>query len=253
MKKIILHFVWLIPVLVLFSCEKELHKYEGKPTIYFNEAGRLPDYSSEVIKDSTLLSFSLVAVEDSIVNMVVKVIGEKSPEDRAYTLSVSPNSDAIEGVHYEVLDDEFVIRKNELTDTVNIKFFRTADMQEKTFLLGFDLLENENFAIAMFDKILNQNTGKLHSYVTYRWFLNDIIKKPGRWLDGYLGTFSRKKLFLMVDVLNVDPAYMDTSISIAEILAYGKYMQRYLNEQRAAGNTILEEDGTVMVMGASSQ
>src|SRR5690606_24229579 len=100
---------------------------------------------------------------------------------------------------------------------------------------------NEYFSTSMKDKVLNTNTGKIHSFVTYRWFVNDIIKRPGRWLDGYLGTFTRKKLFLMVEVLGIDPAYLDGSVSIPETLAYGKFMQRYLNEQRGAGNTILEE------------
>jgi hypothetical protein len=91
------------------------------------------------------------------------------------------------------------------------------------------------------------------NFINYRWFINDIIKKPTRWLDFYLGTFSRKKLNLMVEVLNVDPQYMDTNISIAETLAYGKFMQRYLNEQKAAGNLILDEDGQPMNMGSAAQ
>jgi hypothetical protein len=46
---------------------------------------------------------------------------------------------------------------------------------------------------------------------------------------------------------------MDTNISIAETLAYGKFMQRYLNEQKAAGNLILDEDGQPMNMGSAAQ
>lgn len=252
MKKILLN-LGVLSVFTFFACEKELPKYEGKPTIYFNEAGRLPAYSGEVIKDSTVLSFSFVTSVDSLVDMVVKVVGEKSSQDRPYSLNPSANSTAVAGLHYEILNQEFIIPKGELTDTVQIKFLRTEDMKETTFLLSFDLLENEYFSTSMYNKVLNSNTGKTHSFVTYRWFVNDIVKKPGRWLDGYLGPFSRKKLFLMVDILGVNPAYLDTSVSIAETIAYGTFMQRYLNEQRLAGNTILDEDGTDMIMGSEVQ
>jgi hypothetical protein len=125
-------------------------------------------------------------------------------------------------------------------------------MQAKDFTLNFDLQENSQFITLMNNKVIN-TAGKKMSFVNYRWFVNDIIKKPGRWLDTYFGTFSRKKLFLMVEVLGADPGKMDTSISIAESLAYGKFMQRYLNDQRIAGNTILEDDGSIMIMGPSVQ
>ncbi len=91
------------------------------------------------------------------------------------------------------------------------------------------------------------------SLVSFRWFANDIIKKPARWLDTYLGTFTRKKLLLMAQVLGFEPAYLDASVSIVEMTAYGKFMQRYLNEQKAAGNTVYEDDGSEMTMGPSVQ
>lgn len=254
MKKILKGLLWLIPFVILSSCEKELHKYEGKPTIYFNETARTPQYSGEVIKDSTVISFSLAAENDSIVNMVIMTMGEKVDADRPYLLKVGANSDMVEGTHYEMLNSEFVIRKNQLADTIHMKFFRTPEMEERNFLLSFDLLENENFSTSMQNKVLDATTGKTHSFVTYRWYVNDIIKRPSRWFDAYLGVFSRKKLFLMAEVMNIEPAYLDTSVAIAEMFAYGKFMQRYLNEQRAAGNTIYEEDETtIMVMGPSAQ
>ncbi len=253
MKKHIYIYLLLMGAILGVSCEKTLSTYEGKPTIYFNEAGRLPNFSGEVLRDSTLLSFSLAKSQDSIVRMVITTIGEKKDFDRPYTLAINPASTAREGVHYQFLNHQQRIKKNELTDTVSIRFMRSADMQLNTFLLSFDLKDNDHFSTLMKSKIINNTTLKQHSFINYRWFVNDIIKKPARWLDGYLGVFSRKKLFLMVEVTGVDPAYMDTSISIVELTAYGKYMQRYLNEQNSAGNPIYEEDGSLMVMGPSVQ
>ncbi|WAC40816.1 DUF4843 domain-containing protein [Pedobacter sp. SL55] len=252
MNKLFFNLLGFAVLTILLSCEKELHKYEGKPAVYFNEAGRLPAFGGEVLRDSTIMSFSLAKAQDSIVSMVVATVGAKKDVDRPYKLVINSSSDAIAGNHYQILNPTFVIKKNQLGDTVKIKFFRKTDMQAKTFLLSFDLQENENFSPEMKYRVLTSSNKKI-SLINYRWFVNDIIKRPGRWLDGYLGVFTRKKLLLIAETLSIEPAYLDASVSIAEMTAYGKFMQRYLNEQRAAGNTIYEEDGSEMVMGASVQ
>ncbi|MGM9476550.1 DUF4843 domain-containing protein [Pedobacter sp. GSP4] len=253
MKRNIISIIAIIITMIMLSCEKPLNTYNSKDAIYFNDAARLPLFSGEVIKDSTIVSFSLAKSQDSIVNMVIGTTGGKSSQDRPYRLSVNASSTAKEGVHFEILNKSFSIKKDQLKDTVKIKFLRKTDMQTNTFLLSFDLLDNENFITAMNNKVTNQTTGKKISYINYRWYVNDIIKRPARWLDTYMGTFTRKKLFLMVSILDVDPAYLDTSVSIAEMVAYAKYMQRYLNDQKLLGNTILEDDGSIMIMGPSVQ
>lgn len=253
MKRNIIPIIAIAITMIMLSCEKPLNTYDSKDAIYFNDAARLPLFSGEVIKDSTVVSFSLAKSKDSVVNMVISTTGAKSSKDRPYQLSVNASSTAKEGVHFEILNKSFSIKKDQLKDTVKIKFLRKTDMQTNTFLLSFDLQDNENFVTAMNNKVTNQTTGKKISYVNYRWYVNDIIKRPARWLDTYMGTFTRKKLFLMVSILDVDPAYLDTSVSIAEMVAYAKYMQRYLNDQKSLGNIILEDDGSIMIMGPSVQ
>lgn len=255
MKNIHHLFLACATITCLFSCEKELHKYEGKPTVYFNETARPLAYSSEVLKDSTVISFSLTkgTIVDSLVHMVIATIGNSVDKDRPYKIALNSSSTAIEGKHYQMITKDLSIKKNQLRDTIWLRFMRTPDMKDQNFILSFDLLENENFSVDMQYKVTNQTTGQKLNFNNYRWFIDDIIKKPTRWLDFYLGTFSRTKLNLMVEVLNVDPQYMDTNISIAETLAYGKFMQRYLNEQKAAGNVILDEDGQPMNMGSAAQ
>lgn len=253
MKKNISNIIGLVMTVLLFSCNKELQKFDDKAIIYFNETGRSPAYSGEVLRDSTILSFSLSKVSDSIVTMVVNTIGAPQNLDRPYTMLVNPLSNAVPGKHYEIINQDFVIKKNQQADTIKIKFHRLEEMQNESFLLSFDLQDNENFATSMKDKILDKITGKKISYINYRWYVNDIIKRPARWWDGALGVFTRKKLFLIAEVLGVDPAYLDTTASLAETTAYGKFMQRYLNEQQSEGNIIYEENGTIMIMGPSVQ
>jgi len=253
MKRLIFKIIAFLLVITIFSCKKPLHTYEGKDSIYFNEGARLPLYQGEVLKDSTIVSFSLVKAQDSIVEMVIKTTGAISTEDRPYQLTVNPASTIKEGVHFQFVKKDGTIKRNKLTDTVKLKFFRTTDMLTNTLLLSFDLQENEHFVTSLKNRIINTSTGKKISAINYRWFVNDIIKKPGRWQDFYFGTFTRKKLLLMASILNFEPVYLDATVSIAEAVAYGKYMQRYLNEQKLSGNTILEDDGSVMAMGAGVQ
>ncbi|SDK25651.1 protein of unknown function [Pedobacter sp. ok626] len=254
MKRITVHISVLLLLITMFSCKKqELKTYEGLPSVYFNETNRRLKFQGEVLTDSSVLSFSLAKVKDSVVTVITTTVSTPSSQDRTYELVIDPASTAIAGTHYDVLPKVFTIKKNTVTDTVRIKFFRTTDLQTKGVTLFFDLKPNENFSTPMIDKTINATTKQKISYIKYRYFINDIIKRPGRWLDGYLGKFSRKKLELMTTVLNVDPAYLDTSVQIGETLGYGLYMQRYLNEMRLAGKTVYEDDGTEMVMGPSAQ
>jgi hypothetical protein len=254
MKRNIIKIAALLCLTLAFACKKEqLFTYEGLPSLYFKETNRPIKYQGEVLTDSSVLSFSLAKVKDSVVQLVIATISAPADRDRTYKLVIDPSSTAVSGVHYQSLPDVLTIKKNSQMDTLKIKFFRTTDLQVKGVTLFLNLMPNENFSTPMEDKVINTGTGKKISYIKYRYFINDIIKKPGRWLDGYLGTFSRKKLELMIAVLNIDPAYIDTSVQIGELIGYGLYMQRYLNEMRLAGKTVYEVDGTEMVMGKDVQ
>jgi hypothetical protein len=255
MKNIIYNLALLLLLSVAgLSCKKsELFTYQGKADIYFDAATKLPGFNGEVITDSTIVSFAYSTVQDSISKIIIGVTGAMKDYDRSYKLQVSPVSTAVAGKHYDFISTDFVIKKNTLKDTLFLNLHRTKDMQSTEPLLILHLEENDSFVTSMRDKLLSTTTGKKMSYVTYKVYVNDIIKKPSGWFDFYLGTFSRKKLFLMVDVLSVEPSFFIGTPSLGILLAYGKFMQRYLNEMKAAGKTIYEEDGTEMIMGTEAQ
>lgn len=125
-------------------------------------------------------------------------------------------------------------------------------MQESNFTIIFKLKENENFNTAMISKTISPT--RTLSYIKYTVNVNDILAKPKRWLDAYLGTFTRKKLFMVCDMLDTTPAYLDSQAGVGDIVFYGQYMQRYLNQMDKDGKTIYEDDGiTPMKMGPSVQ
>ncbi|KIO74606.1 hypothetical protein TH53_25440 [Pedobacter lusitanus] len=249
MKKIIYSLSALLTLVTAGSCKKQLMTYEGLPDIYFNEAARLPAYSGEVLTDSTVLSFSLALAKDSVKNIVVAVTGAPADHDREYSLTINSASTAVEGTHYTPIPKTLTIKKNKLLDTIPVKFFRTTDLRTRTVTLLLDLQANSNFVNQMNNKVLDKQTGKVKSFITYRIYVNDMLKKPKLWFDGYLGVFTQKKLNLIMEILKITPAYLDATASLGEQGAYGGYMQRYLNEMKTAGQTIYEDDGTEMMMG----
>ncbi|TCD29745.1 DUF4843 domain-containing protein [Pedobacter psychrodurus] len=252
MKKIIFSISAIMVLIVMVSCQKQLMTYEGKPDIYFNEAGKITN-SSQFNTDSISISFSLAKGTDSVQKVIIASTGAMSSTDRSYKLEVDPASTAIVGKHYDALPTSLFIKKNRTRDTVSLKIHRTVDMQTNSYVLYLNLVANENFATEMRDKVTNAATGTKMNFIKYKIIMSDILKKPRRWSDNLMGTFTRKKLFFMCDYLNITPAYLDTSISVAEGTAFPKLIQRYLNEQKIAGKTIYEDDGSEMSMGPDAQ
>ncbi|WP_443937784.1 DUF4843 domain-containing protein [Pedobacter sp. MW01-1-1] len=240
----------LFAVLAITACKKESPLiYEAKSEIYFQQAEKAV---TRLPKDSTAISFALVTYNDTVTKVVIAATGAKSEVDRTYKLTVDPLSTAKEGSDYDQLPSTFTIKKNMLTDTLAIKFHRTAAMlpaanaTEPFYLTLFLNLEsNENFENTLKDDAVNGL-----SKTKYRFFVNDQIIRPIGWVDICFGVFSRKKLLLMSDVLGITPAYLNQKgLALGETLAYGRFMQRYLADQILAGNTIKEEDGRTMSMG----
>ncbi|TCC97785.1 DUF4843 domain-containing protein [Pedobacter hiemivivus] len=255
--------IYVIAVILFFfggiiGCKKDLKTYEGEGGIYFPSSYRFSN-GLQIGVDSTLISFAYAktTAKDSTIFLPVKIDGKVADIDREFKLSITPASTAVEGTHYEMLSKTFIIPANQITGVIGISLKRTPDMLDKNFLLVLKLEENTNFKTLMQDVVINTTTGKKKSYIQHTLWINDILKKPRSWLDTYMGPFSRKKLFLLADLAEInDIADLDnTSITtIPKTIYYGTFMQRYLNEMRAMGKTIYEEDGvTEMIMGPSVQ
>jgi hypothetical protein len=252
--------VYIMALLLLCSssfmaCKKDLKTYDGLSGIYFVKA---VDRVSYVGVDSTVVSFAYAksTVKDSIMKLVVGVSGRPENKDRSFKLTINPASTAIASQHYEIMNPDFIIPANKLQDTLKIKLKRTISMLTQTYLLKLRLENNENFDTPMQDRIINSVTGKKLSFVNHTIWINDIIVKPKTWMEAYLGDFSRKKLFLLAEVAEIkDLGVLDdlSATPFTKILYYGSFMQRYLNEMKAAGKTIYEDNGSEMIMGPSVQ
>jgi hypothetical protein len=233
------------------ACKKsEIKTYDGEVSIYFPRSVTSPYLDTLAVT----FTFAPPSVTDSVILVPVRIAGAPESVNRAYELAVSSESSAVEGADYEFLSTKpFEIKAGKVADTVRIKLNRKPELMDQQKSLILSLKPNENFKTDILYRIKNAITGEKVSHVDYKIYFNDILRKPGRWLDTYLGTFTRKKAFLMIELLNIDLAYLDNAAAIPEIVYYGKFLQRYLNEKAGMGETIYEEDGTPMVMGPSVQ
>ncbi|HWW41014.1 DUF4843 domain-containing protein [Pedobacter sp.] len=253
-KKIYTIFLLLLIGSVMVSCKKGLETYDGQASIYF--ANAVESIDKKPVSDSTVISFAFAGetVKDSVLKLVVRATGATTSADRVYNLVIDPSSTLAKQQQYEILNQKFIIPANKVADTLRIRLKRTKEMQDKDFKLVLNLIENDQFKTLMQSTVLNSSTGKKLSYIKQIVWVNDILKQPKLWFDFYFGTFSRKKIFLMAEVMNFNISELDTyDTPIAKVLYYGGFMQRYLNEMKADGKTIYDEDGSEMTMGPGVQ
>ncbi|MDF2192828.1 DUF4843 domain-containing protein [Paraflavitalea sp. CAU 1676] len=238
---------------VLAGCEKDIKTFDGKPDVYFQYASQPRQSFNTILVDSTIVSFAYAsaAYKDSVLVVPIKVSGLVMDYDRPYLIKANDSSTAKAGVHYEIINSDFTIGAGKISDTVYLKLKRIPEMLTQSFNIYLELHPNENFGVGLEKKLASAN--KYVSTIRHRVMVDDILKKPMYWIDGYLGVFSRKKLYLMSEQLDIPIDKLNTTVSVAEVNYYGKFMQRYLNEQKTLGNIIKEDDGTDMIMGSAVQ
>ena len=245
-----------IAMALFASCKKEnISTYSGSTSVYFTN-----NYRNSIDTGTVTFSYSLSDVKDMVIAIPVSVMGLNADMERQIKVVVADSSTAQAGVHYEILPETFKIRPGLLIDTLKIKVYRTADLQVAPVSIVLQLKTNDHFNTDMQNLITNKLTGSSYSFVQYRLMLNDILSKPRYWLVSSMGNFSRKKVYLTAAVLGLQLTDMfDVLLNNPSSLAgpsqsyWGRTMQIYLNQQKAAGTPVYDEDGTLMIMGSSVQ
>lgn len=249
MKKLLYHFFIATAVCMLFACEKGIPTYSGEKNVYFSNAA-----------DSSKISFAYEKENknDSTINVRVYTTGPISDVDRPFKLTIIDSSTtAVSGVHYTLLNQGFVIKAGAAFVNLAFKLSRTAEMKSKSYYINMVLEPNENFTTNYTWEYTNLKNKTRKQLMFYTIKIDDILSQPKAWLAGSFGTFSRKKLYALSEFFDVElPVWNITGaggISAVLMITYGKVFQRYLNDEAAIGNVILDEDGTPMKMGPNSQ
>lgn len=257
MKKLINHIVLLSLVLLCFmACETDaIDTYSGKDNIYFTYAESGDDFIVGGRERRDSIGYSFAFDEPEVQQMLVKipfaVQGNVSTEERVVKLVVDEASTVIEGTHFEI-PSQVILGAGKAVDSLPITFFRVPEMKTENLSLVLRLESNENFTTDFKSRVINSDTLSL---VKLKITINDILKMPLGWYDYYQGDFTAKKFFLMSELLDFDPIDFNDPriVNLGVQQYYATFMQRYLNEQEAVGNTIYEDDGSKMVMGPGVQ
>lgn len=233
-------FMLLVLLVAGYGCESEYEDYSGTDAIYMNET-----------TDTTRFSFTYVDVDRQVQEIKIKTIGQVYDYDRTVNLKITPVN-AVEGVDFELLAEQYVVKAGENSLVVPIVMIRTGALQKEEKVIDMELLENEYFKTyydyGSGDRVTWVKTNRLKQTLIFSEFMN---QRPATWDPYVLGTFSQKKFNLICNEMGIArEKFLDSKFMSYRTNYIASYMKKYLAEQKAAGNTIYEEDGvTEMTMG----
>ncbi|MDR6566891.1 DUF4843 domain-containing protein [Chitinophaga ginsengisegetis] len=241
----------LLTALVTGCAKSELLHYTEESNVFFSYTRFSTNYDTIMIN----FAFQGNRTEDSA-GFYVNLLGKVTPDNRLFNMTADQSSTAVADKHYRLpVNDSLFIPANANQKLVPVKILRPADLREKTVSLFLKLSPNNNFQTNM--SVFNAAATDVISATNLEIIIQDILPKPDLWDNNTsaLGAYSRKKLELLVanQSLLLAKFYTGTLYSTTQLTNYSRQFQTYLNNQKNAGKTITEEDGTEMKMGSAVQ
>lgn len=269
MKYKIYHLVYCTALLLLTAaCKKDrLLTYSASNNVYFNYiAGADPSQNQLGLYEDSIaitFAFSPSAVRDTVLGIPIAVTGEAKNYDRVIKIVADPASTAQPSTHYE-FPATFVMPAGKTSDSVHIRFKRSADLTTTDVLLHLRLQESDQFTTQLkfrsaTPKMQNRpipNTDTVWT-TSFKIIINDKLSAGPYWdrdYSSYFGDFSEKKVRLLNQLVGMPldtwSVPVTTSQQRSDLNYYGGFTARYLKDQAFAGNMIFEADGvTIMKMG----
>ena len=257
--------LFVLSLNIAFSaCEKkDISVFSTDDTgIYFQMIKGYYGTNTEVYIDSLDFSFASVqaSIKDVILNATVRTMGKVADHDRPFKVVVNKEgTTAIEGVHYEIDVDTVVVPAGASKADVNVRFFRTDDLMEKSVRLALRLEDNEYFK-CYFPEYKNMNTYtatgvQIHGD-SFSFTLSEMYTIPWYWRaiieTDYFGEWTPKKFVLINAVCGFTMSDWNSAGGTGAKIIYGRcgffatMVQKYLQEQADAGTPVLDSDGKYM-------
>lgn len=254
MKRLI--YIWVL-FLFCVACERDLMSYKGEEAIYFavqrgNSWGSEGDWP---YMPYSMAEFGSILEDTLTVRIKVMITGEEKDYPRPFKVVVNPDSTtAIEGVHYQVLADEYVLEANCSYAYVPVLLYRQPEMQTDTVTLGLKLVANDYFSLTFdefnkMDKFTNGNVVYEQFNATmHKVCMTDIMPQPKQWSIWEFGTFTPKKLNLICQKLGYTYADFqdDKKITYLQQMVISRKFSEILNQAYYDGEPILEDNGQLM-------
>lgn len=146
--------------------------------------GELIDGNGYLIQLYTFALEKDPTTTEQILNYSVKIAGMPDDVDRPFAVKLTDSlTTAIEGTHFEILEEDNIISAGETTGTISIKVMRTATMKTESYKIALTIIENDYMKAGPDKKLI----------IT----VSDKFEKPLWWYSTYsesnIGVFSVRK------------------------------------------------------------
>jgi len=180
----------------------------------------------------------------------VSLMGFVTDYDRDIAYKLGPATEAVEGKDFKILEAK--IPANKPLGAIVVEIDRTS-IKDASYRIDLTLIPNSEFQTNY--KTINRNptdTTKL-DLRDFRLRISDLLESPAMWgtLSGWFDKFSRKKLYLVAELTGGDlKEFYAERPNLSTIISWSQILKRHLQQQKAAGTPVYEEDGvTEMKVG----
>ena len=218
---------FIIIAVCLLGCEEDQLKfYHGVDNIYFYKRSAP---ASQAYVDTTVFSFAFINEADTLVSLSVRGQGEVMDFDRSFRVAVEGGT-AEEGVNFDALSDDFVLKAGEVYASVPVRIYREG-LKDKSVSMVLRLLPNEYFAQNMPYTTVKSDTIDITRHVLV---FSNKIEQPVAWSEPILGYFSEAKFRLLNEELGIQAASWYDEAQLKDMSdkakGAGVYMVNYLND-----------------------
>ena len=179
-------------LLIMTACSKsEIDTWDARPRVWFTNSN-----------DTTLFSFYTQpeGTTESVVEVPISMAGRVADEDRTVTVKDLGSSPFNPGSRYEIVSA--VIPAGEVTGMLQVKVYKTENLEEANDTLNFEICGSEVFEVGLSD------------YLHHAIIISSSLAKPSWWdstADRNVGYYSEKKLEIIYTVLGSDEIFSSAS------------------------------------------
>ena len=272
MKNINFYLVVCCLVFLFSSCEEDkLLRYGGEAdapaNVYFTAKRWTSGYEKDVFfpyesgnhtisvvpsrgVDTLSYSFSETFDSEIIVLVPISYMGNLSSKERKISYQIDSESSAQEGVDYEILAS--YVPTDSVFGGILIKFNKQNLTNEKELTITFKLLENEFFGTAFDECSRSRTESEIVNPTIISATFTEGWSKPPLWDSRNkmaFGEWSVKKAEILINVLGFPRDYVLDYVKMPSMLMpLHQLFRKYLDDMKAKGTPVLEEDGTEMTI-----
>lgn len=235
-------------VIMISSCTEKIKTYDGVAGIYFAMRVESSAVNADTMySETSSVPFIITEAEDITFNLKVKILGPVSDHDRQVTIEIVPEeTDALPG-DYDQLQPSYTLPAGAVFGSIPITFHKSASLEGTERQLTVRLVENSDFSLPI--RMWENSSDEYVDVVKHTIMFSDkYVQLPG-YATGYFGPFSEKKMALLLEVLDLKITDFNEPMPYTKARALGQKFDRYLKEQAAKGEPVLEDDGTPMTAG----